>query len=422
MFIERSAGRIRLARTAFLIGGLMPCLLLTAWALQRGSAAHRDAVRASWQAAIGLPLDVAAIAHPRPGVIAATGVVVRSPAGRTVLELPRVEVESAATEERLVIHGGRVDAAAAEVLGGLAREWLRGHARHPRNCVIDARDVVCGGAGPTAERPERLRIECVAHAATRAIRLVRDGGDDIRIVRTLEGAGPSGEERYEVDGHLARPWPAALVAAVMGLADGVAGQLPAEATIVGDLRATAGQAGWSGSASGSIEGLDLGRCCAAFRGTASGVASVVVQRLAWRDGRLMDVAAACDCGPGWVDAGFFDRLVIALGCRPGPAAQPSATTQSFDRASCTLELDGNRLVVRPGSVANGLAIARGETLLQPPNGPVAFERLAWMISPPAASFVPAAGPGAWLMSIVPAASQGQPRADNPSGREGPRGF
>lgn len=422
MFIERSAGRIRLARTAFLIGGLVPCLLLTGWAVQRRSAAHRDAVRASWQAAIGLPLEVAAIAHPRPGVIAATGVVVRSPAGRTVLELPRVEVESAATEDRLVIDGAHVDAAAAEMLGGLAREWLRGHARHPRNCVIDARDAACGAAGPLVDRSERLRIECVSHAATRAIRLVRDGGDDIRIVRVLESATPSGEERYEVEGHLAKPWPAAIVAAVTGLADGLVGQLPTETTIVGDLRATAGEAGWTGSASGTIEGLDLGRCCAAFRGNAAGVATVVVRRLAWRDGRLVDVAAACDCGPGWVDAGFFDRLVIALGCRAGPAALPSAQTQPFDRASCTLELDGNRLVVRPSGVADGLAIARGETLLQPPAGPIAFERLAWMISPPAASFVPAAGPGAWLMSIVPAPAQGQPRADNPSGREGSRGF
>jgi hypothetical protein len=109
MFIERSAGRIRLTRLVFVVAGLVPCLLLAGWAVQRGSAAHRDAVRAAWQAAVGLQLDVAAITHPRPGVIAATGVVVRSPAGQPLLELPAVEVESAATEDRLIVRGARID-------------------------------------------------------------------------------------------------------------------------------------------------------------------------------------------------------------------------------------------------------------------------------------------------------------------------
>ena len=59
MFIERSAGRIRLTRLIFVVAGLVPCLLLAAWAVHRGSAAHRDDVRGSWQRAVGLPIDVA---------------------------------------------------------------------------------------------------------------------------------------------------------------------------------------------------------------------------------------------------------------------------------------------------------------------------------------------------------------------------
>ena len=63
MFIERSAGRIRLTRLIFVVAGLLPCVLLTGWAVHRGSVAHRDAVRVGWQAAIGLQLEVAAIAN-----------------------------------------------------------------------------------------------------------------------------------------------------------------------------------------------------------------------------------------------------------------------------------------------------------------------------------------------------------------------
>jgi hypothetical protein len=74
MFIERSAGRIRLTRLIFVVAGLVPCLLLAGWAVHRGSTAHRDAVRAAWQAAVGLPLDVAAITHPRPGVLSSRNI------------------------------------------------------------------------------------------------------------------------------------------------------------------------------------------------------------------------------------------------------------------------------------------------------------------------------------------------------------
>ena len=423
MFIERSAGRIRLTRLIFVVAGLVPCLLLAGWAVHRGSTAHRDAVRAAWQAAVGLPLDVAAITHPRPGVIAATGVVVRSPAGRPLLELPAVEVESAATENRLVIRGTRVDAAAASMLGTLAREWLRSDARHPRNCVIEVADVTWGDAAADGGRSESLRIECVGQGPVRAIRLVRgDGDDEIRAVRTLESEGHSIAERFEVEGRLSRPVPASVLAAVAGLPATATAAIASRATVSGDLQATHDATGWSGSATGRLDELDLGGCCAAVQARGAGAVSVSFERFAWRSGRLVDAAIVCESGPGWVEAALFDRLVIALGCRPGPALQASADTRSFDAAGCALELDGGSVTVRPAGGASGLATAMGAVLLQAPATPVAFERFAWMVSPPAATFVPADGPGAWLMSIVPDSASGTQRAMNPSPREGSRGF
>lgn len=422
MFIERSAGRIRLARLIFVVAGLVPCLLLAAWAVHRGSAAHRDHVRSSWQRVVGLPIDVATIAHPRPGVVAATGVVVRSGAGRPLLELPAVEVESAATEDRLVIKGARVDAAAAAMLGALAREWLRSDARHPRNCVIDVGDLSWDGPQVDATGAESLRIECVGQGVTRAIRLVRDGDDELRGVRTLEGEGQVAAERFEVQGRLSRPWPAAIVAAVAGLPAEAAAAIAAHAVVSGELQAAHEASGWSGTATGRIDGLDLGGCGAAVHARAAGAATVTVKRFAWRDGRLVDAALLCEVGPGWVDAALFDRLVIALGCRPAPGLQAGAETRSFDAAGCLLELDGGSVVVRSAGAPPGLATHQGLVLLEPPAAPVAFERFAWMVSPPTATFVPADGPGAWLMSIVPTAPGGAPRAMGPTRREGSRGF
>ena len=423
MFIERSAGRIRLTRLIFVVAGLVPCLLLAGWAVHRGSVAHRDAVRAAWQATVGLQLDIAAISHPRPGVIEATGVVVRSPAGQPLLELPAVEVESAATEDRLIVRGARIDAAAASMLGSLAREWLRSDARHPRNCVIEVADVTWGGADVREDQRENLRIECVGQGPVRAIRIVRGAGDDeIRAVRTLEGEGQSSAERFEVEGRLSRPLPVAVLAAVSGLPPEASAALASRATTMGELRAVHDTTGWSGSASGRIGTLDLGGCCAAVQANGAGAVDMSVTRFAWREGRLVDAAVVCDCGPGWIDAALFDRLVIALGCRPGPAFQASAGTHAFDAAGCSLELDGGKVVVRPGGIANGLAASKGMLLLMPPAAPVAFERFAWMVSPPASTFVPADGPGAWLMSIVPTPANGPQRATKPPERAGPRGF
>jgi len=423
MFIERSAGRIRLTRLIFVVVALVPCVLLAVWAVHRGSAAHRNAVRAAWQVAVGLPLDVVAITHPRPGVIAATGVVVRSPAGRPLLELPAVEVESAATEDRFVVRGARIDAAAAGMLGTLAREWLRSDARHPRNCVIDVADAVWVGVETGDGIAESLRIECVGQGPARAIRVVRGGAnDEIRAVRMLEGEGQSIAERFEVEGRLSRPVPASVLAAVAGLPANASAAIASRAMVSGDLQATHDAAGWSGSVTGRLDELDLGGCCAAVRARGAGAASVLLQRFAWRNGRLLDAAIVCESGPGWVEAALFDRLVIALGCRPGPALQAPAETRSFDAAGCALELDGGSVMVRPAGGASGLATAQGAVLLQAPAAPVAFERFAWMMSPPAATFVPADGPGAWLMSIVPGPVSGTQRAMNSSQREGSRGF
>lgn len=423
MFIERSAGRIRLTRLVFVVVALAPCALLAAWAMHRGSAAHRNAVRAVWQVAVGLPLDVSAIAHPRPGVIAATGVVVRSAAGRPLLELPAVEVESAVTEDRLVIRGARIDAAAAGMLGTLAREWLRSDARHPRNCVIDVTGVAWDGVEAGDSRAESLRIECVGQGPARAIRVVRGGVDDeIRAVRMLEGEGQSITERFEVEGRLSRPVPASVLAAIAGLPADSSAAIASRAMVSGDLEATHDATGWSGSATGRIDELDLGGCCAAVQARGAGAVGIVLKRFAWRSGRLLDAAIVCESGPGWVDAALFDRLVIALGCRPGPALQSPSETKSFDTAGCALELDGGRVLVRPAGGASGLATVRGGVLLQAPAAPVAFERFAWMVSPPAATFVPADGPGAWLMSIVPGQASDRQRAMNPSQREGAREF
>jgi hypothetical protein len=438
MFIERSAGRIRLARVVFVAVALLPCLAVIGWAAYLRSSSHRDAVRRAWEKVVGLPLQIDAVDHPRPGVVRASRWAIVTGAGGRLLELPAVEVESAADEDRIRIDVARIDVSAAAVLAGLGREWLRGDVRHPRNCVVEVADFGWSSGGgvqagdPVATAgPSSLRIECVAQGRTRGVRVVRRAAeaDELRIVRTVDDAGGRGEERIELDATWSDAMPLAMLAAAAGWDVGGLAAVGGAATAVGDVHATCDGDGWDGMARGRLEGIDLLACARQVKASASGAATIVVDRLAWRDGRLDEAVIECLTTPGWVDAALFDRLVIALGCKPGPAATSSGATptRAFDKAGCVLRLRDGQLDLQPSpAVHGGMASVGGVPLLQPPTAAVPFDRLAWMLSPPAAAFVPAAGPGAWLMSILPSRDAAAPKADgraaNPSARGGSRGF
>ncbi len=424
MFIERSAGRIRLARTLFLAGGLLPCALLALWAVQRSSSAHRASIQAEWQRSVGLSLDLGSVEHSRPGTVTARRCVVRTPAGQAVMEVPTVEVESAATEERLRLDVVRLDASAAAVLADVAREWLRSDARHPRNCVIEVADCAWSDAGVEAkssdepmQRPDAvpIRVECVAQGVSRAIRIVRRSEaddelreDELRMVRTVTSDHGAMGEEFSVELRCNDPVPLAILAACAGVPMESAAVAGRAALVSGTMTARCDASGWAGEGRGRITGIDLGACFAALQARGSGGATVDIERCEWRSGRLVSAVVRCLAGRGWVDAALVDRVVMALGGRSGPAVRvPGDPVRSFDAAGCALAVDasGVRVTALDG-LHDGLAVAGGEVVLYPPPTPVAFDRMAWMLAPPSATFVPAGGGGAWLMSVAPQSARG----------------
>lgn len=404
MFIERSAGRIRLARTIFVLAGLIPCAVLVAWAAHLRSAGHREALRLAWQREIGIPLEVDAVRHPRPGVVRAVGCRLVAPGGSAVA-LPEIEIETAATEVRLRIDRFVCDADAARLLGGLVREWLDREARYPRDCVVEVADF--GWATLPTSAPAGLRVECVIRDGSRAVRVVRGAGpgvrsDEFRVVRT--GSTAAVPARLEADGDCAGPIPFAIAAAALG---GDASAVGA-ATVVGVLHAVREEARWSGTAEGRIEGLDLGGCTARLQARASGAATAVIRRLAWSGGRIRDAEIECTVGRGRVEQRLVDGLVSTVGCRPGAAHRTlsGATERSFDAAGCVLRLDPRGIELLSGAKLGGaLAVADGVSIVDPPAGVLPPERLAWLLAPPGAVFVPSAGPGAWLLDVMPRADQ-----------------
>ena len=424
MFVARSAARVRLARVAFLLLGLLPAAGLGTWAVQRRSDAHRAAVERRWQEAIGLPLAIGRVEHPRPGVVRGRDCVLPATEDRPAIGLPLVEVESSADEDRIRIEHFTCDTAAAATLAGLARTWLADDVRFRRTCIVEVADFSWGGGrGTSADAlpapAASLRVECVAGPVGRALRVVRRGGtaDELRIVRepAADTGGDAAPQTVTVTANCAEAIPLGVLAVAAG-AGSEAAAASGAATVTGTLEATRGADGWSGRARGAIAGIDLAAAASAVGGRASGSAAIDVTRLAWNGGRVTDALFECAAGAGSLDSRLFDRIVLALGARPGPAATPlpPGGERGFDVAGCIVGVGPHGVQVLPTTrLPAGLATARGEVLLAPPAAPVPGDRIAWMLSTPGTTYGPAIGPGSWLISVLPPSA---PPADG-SGRQ-----
>lgn len=401
MFIARSQARIRAARIAFLLLAAIPTAVVVGWAAYVRSDAHRAAVERTWQRATGLPLTVGRIDHPRPGVIRGHDCLLPATTERPAVSISAIEVESSADEDRFRLESLACDPAAASALAALARAWLMDPLRFDRTCIIDVNDFHWADE-PTTPDSAGLRIECVARVDSRAIRLVRrgDGNDEVRIVRHL--SSPTPDDRLEIDATCRTPVPLAVLAAAGGvLADGRAASLAA-ARVSGELHAVREAGRWRGTAEGRIADVDLSAVAASVGGRAMGQATVDVTRLAWNDNRLSDGLFECATGSGWVESRLFDRIVLATGARPGPAAATEAQAREFDMAACIATVGPAGVQFLPASrLPTALAVRDTAVVLAAPTAPVPGDRLAWMLTAPGTAFGPAAGPGAWLMSVLP---------------------
>lgn len=421
MFVARSAARIRFARIVFLAACLAPAAGLVGWAVHLRGESHRRTIERRWQAATGIPLTVAAVEHPRPGVIRGRRCVVPAPDGGPAFELPLVEIESSADEDRIRVDGFSCDVRAAGVLIGLARAWLTDEVRFDRTCIVEVADGRWAGPPePTnaADVKMPLRIECVARTETRALRFVRQAGeapDEVRIVRHLaprtEAAATPGDA-MTVSADCRSPVPLAALLLAAGAAPSAAAASGA-AGVRGVLEAARDDTGWRGSARGRLADIDLAGAAAAIGGRAEGTATVDVERLTWAGGRVTEARLECVAGSGAVDGRLFDRIVLALAARPGPAARPlpAGGERRFDAAACTIDVGPHGVQVLPAArLPNGLAVLAGEVLLTAPAATVPGDRMAWMLAAPGATYAPTMGPGAWLISVLPAGPSESPPA------------
>lgn len=438
MFIEQSASRIRVMRTLFVLLGLVPCAALCAWAGVRHSGGYRAALEQTCERVIGLPLEIGSVEHVRPNALRLRNCRLSSASGSKVLSAPVVDVESSAGELRVSL--GTIDCTpeVARVLSGLAGEWLRQPLRFPVDCVIDindfswrprARSAVEGarpegsvGNGPPAPRLHRspgLHIECVAANGSRAVRVRRntDAGASPDEVRVVVGSLQSGAEsaagndfstletgiggRLEVHGTVTEQVPVAMVEALAGLG---AGTLPFgdEASLSGTIAAVYEGGLSSGAAQVRLERVDLAAASLHLPHRLSGEAVLAIDRLEWGRGRITACECQCSVSRGRLGQRLIEACVSVMGCRPGPAYRSLAREEvrHFDDAAWMLRIVPAGVEIRadPGRSASLMRI-QGLSILDEPQVSVPLDRLAWLLSPPGATAVPASRATAWLLGL-----------------------
>ena len=425
MFIERSAARIRLTRTLFVLLAVLPCAGLCGWATVRHSSGHREAIERHCEQMIGLPLAIGSVEYVRPNVMRLRDCRLSAASGAVVLLAPAIEVESLSSELRVTL--GRLDCTPelARVLAGLARDWLRQPARFPVDCVVDVDDFSWrprqSATAGAAARP--LHVECVAANGSRAVRVRRntDSGqapDEVRVVAGnladaaggekmvphsdgIRSVGLGDAEGMEVTGTITEPLPIAVFEALAGLE---AGALPLgeEASLSGTLGAWLDAGVSRGSARGRIERIDLAAASLHLPHRVSGEALLVIDQIEWSRGRITDCECQCSVSRGRVGQRLLDACVSALGCRPGPAFRSLARDEvrSFDDVSALLRINSAGIELHAAPERSGsLARTQGLSILEEPQLAVPLDRLAWLLAPPGAVVVPASRTTAWLLGF-----------------------
>ena len=185
MFIEQSAGRIRLARTLFVLAGVLPCALLVGLAGWRHSARHREAVERQCESLLGVPLEIGGVRHLRPGALRLEEIRLLSATGETILALPALDVEESAAELRLATRRLECTPQVVRALVELAGTWLGEPERFSKAWVVDVAELAWPAErGAAAVRPLGIHAEGALADGARAVRVRREpeGRDEIREI------------------------------------------------------------------------------------------------------------------------------------------------------------------------------------------------------------------------------------------------
>ncbi len=409
MFVERSSARISRVRFGFVVGGLMPFLIVVGWAFRLASTGHRAAVQHAVERVVGVPVSFDGVVHPLPGQTRILGCTLGGTAGTTAVRLESVDVEKAVGELRMRI--GRIDASpeAVRLFCRLARQWLEEPVRFHDSWIIDIDEVVWSrGQQPKEEDCEAygaVRIECVQAGASRGMRMLGvETGDEIRVLfaPAAEVASPA---RIEVDAQVARGIPWGVVREACGGELLAAWEPGNQAHLRGRLRAVRQAGQWLAEASGIVDRIDLAAATQGLEHRLTGLGQLDILSLSWQGTRLQHCEASFTARSITAQQGLFDALLSVVGCRAGRGhvAAPADRVQQIDDCGLVVTLDAAGVSLQAGAGRGGsLARFQGLSIVDEPAERFSGARLAWLWAPARSTpAVPMSSASAWLISVLP---------------------
>ena len=403
MFVAWRADRTRILRRVFLLLCLLPCACLAAWGAWHHGPAHRDAVRRRLESSLGCGISLGGIEHLRPGCVRLLDVVALDDRGGALLRLGAAELEWSADEVRFRTAVIDLDPAVVAAVVRLGRSWLDQPQRFTHDVIVEVERVgVADG-----DHPVGLRAECVAAAAGRAIRVrTIPESEDTLVVQAI-GGDADGPPRVEARGRTVRPLPAAIAAALVGW-PGFSEAVGQDATVVGAFSTTAESGTRRATYVGSIDGVDLATCTRTLQLRAEGRVRVDVERCRTEGGRIVDIAGGVAGGPGTVARPALESLAAFLGGGVGPAWEGAAASPvvPFDRLAARFSIDATGVRLE-GDQGGGIVSRGGRTVLGCPTRTLSFDRIAWALSPPGTTPVPATPFAGWLLAVLPLAAPGE---------------
>ncbi len=321
-------------RAGFLLGCVLPTLVVLAWVGYVRSPAYREAERVAWRDALsrhlGVDVVLERVAHPELDVTWLEGVTLVDPeTGRRLAGATRVELGR--QDGGWVAYLAEADVPRAQLarLTEIAHPtiWRRASGGAPVWQVVigtlqltSARsahtllDVQFHGRGGEPETPDpQVQVEF------RVAGLDMQQPAQLTITRNRQTDPPTTAWAFTTG-------PQALPCAVLAVAWPELSDLGDECHVSGHCLMRESPGGWTGEAQGRFAQLDLDRAVTGrFPHKLSGSAEVVISRLRWEKGRLVDAAGTVASGGGVVS----QSLLVAAGSEASlQLVVPSRVTES----------------------------------------------------------------------------------------------
>ncbi|MFO0816319.1 MAG: hypothetical protein U1A77_00170 [Pirellulales bacterium] len=305
-------------RAGFLLGCVLPTMLVVLWCGYLNSSWYREAEREAWRESLGQYLGVEVlierVVHPEPRVTWLEGVTLVDP--ETDAKLASVtRVELGREAEGWVAFLGDADIPRSQLsrLNEIAHPmlWRRTTGAAPIWQVVVASLQVSspdeaftlldvqleGRAGEGESTDPQLQVEFKVAGVT-----MRQPAQ-LTITRQRHNSPPTTAWAFTTG-------PQALPASLLAIAWPELRELGADCQISGHCLARESANGWAGEAQGRLTQVDLDQAITGrFPHKLSGIADLVVSRLRWEKGRVVDAAGTVASAGGVVS----QSLLVAAG-------------------------------------------------------------------------------------------------------------